>query len=996
MVIARKNKNADAYLCAYIVASEEIEKFMIRSDLQKRLPDYMIPAFIMQIEQIPVTRNGKVNIAALPEVSVHSEKEYEPARNEMEEYAVTVFQEVLGVGKLGISDDFFELGGDSIKAIRVVSKLREYQIQVSIKDIMQYRTVKELCMHLNNRRNDTQCEQGEVTGLVPMHPTQSQFFKWNLEKPQYFTQTMVLKAKEQFDEQILRQTLEALVIHHDMLRAVYRAEKQEILSVDESSLFDLSVFEVSDTESISEVIRETGNYLLNRIDLEHGPMVKTVLYHTKEGDYFMFGIHHLVVDGVSWRILLEDFETVYRMISLNQPVKLPMKTDSYLEWVNVLNEYAKTTEAQDEVKYWKAISEKAQGISVVLDKRERKHVRNHRMVALDQATTEQLLHQAGNAYDSEINDLLLSALVKAMNDVRRQGTVCVELEGHGRESYKERLLDRTVGWFTSIYPVILEYDDNIGTLITETKKTLRVIPHHGAMYGILKETNHLPEVEPEISFNYLGQLDNESKKDGIFEMSGYTVDSIAKENSFGCRIAMNGGISGGCIAFEIDYDTQIDEKMIEQFGDSYITSLKQIINHCVESNSKAHKTILGRTEKPEIEAFDMIPDNTIDEANYQDTNFYETICSYGTRNQSKITKEVTPTMMQNYFFESEPEDICEIKVRVSREHSNLEDIMRAMRTIIKEQACFRMKFDDKSHKFVEYEMDEEFVLPYFDGEEQKEEYFDQLLHIVGQRYEAFGKEKLLSRVFIVSGVEDILIYIAIHHCIWDKMSTQILVSELKEKLEHKSTDLEYTSTKEERMSIRKDEVVDEAFFESFVDCTESFNQNIKEHNFSGKIICQEAYTDDIREKLENKPVAWIMEQCYRKSFVKMESKNIPFMIVYHGRTKNDYRSLGMYLDLLPAIYDTETGEITGGMEFVKDYVRNAYGTRCAELYNQGFKIPMLNMRILFGDTDQERIVEVTPKETKVQSITENEINNWAITFDVNNGAIYYSIPWMEE
>ncbi|WP_432407296.1 amino acid adenylation domain-containing protein [Wukongibacter sp. M2B1] len=603
-VIARENEAGDKALCGYIVAEEVVEIDEIKENIRKELPDYMIPALMMQLESLPVTKNGKLDKRALPEIDMVSKENYVAPKNEIEKAVVSSFKEILGIENIGVKDKFFELGGDSIKAIRVVSKIREEGYELSVKDLMTSGNIENISKKIEEISQESRdlYEQGEISGEVPLTPIQKTFNNWRLEKPNHFNQHMVLKNTH-FDESALRKILDAMVSHHDILRAVYREGKQYILSIEESKGYDMSIYDLTDqlTYEIEDFVYDACNKLQESMDLHQGPLMKIGLFKTKKEDHLFICLHHLVVDGVSWRILLEDLEKGYGKAKGGDKIELPLKTASYKDWAYALEEYSQSKTLKNEYKYWLEVNE-------VIDKGNLKGDTDGEVTdnekfgtekfVLNKEKTKELLYEAGKAYGTEINDLLLTALGEAVRKSTKQTILSVALEGHGRESLEKPIsIDRTVGWFTSIYPVIITTPNNdIEGNIIRVKEMLRRIPNKGIGYGILRSSSEydLSDKKVSICFNYLGDFDhmltNKGKgkldKEDNIEMSEFSGgEANAKENGYDNDLTFNGNISNGQLNFIITYNVEkYSEKLIQKIKENYITSLTNIINHCIDQD----------------------------------------------------------------------------------------------------------------------------------------------------------------------------------------------------------------------------------------------------------------------------------------------------------------------------------------------------------------------------------------------------------------------------
>ncbi|MEF7638781.1 condensation domain-containing protein, partial [Bacillus thuringiensis] len=424
----------------------------------------------------------KLDKRALPEIEMKSDKEYIAPRTETEKVLSEIFSQILDVEHISVKDSFFELGGDSIKAIRIVSKMREAGYDISVKAIMSKHTVEAIAYEAMEAAENNN-EQDEVTGTVVATPIIKTFETWNLNDPSHFNQAMMIPVNLR-EEGSLTKALEALVVHHDMLRAVYRSGTLDILGSKESKLYDFNVYDFNGELNVAEKVEAECTRIQSSIDLENGPLMKVALFRTNLGDYLMMCLHHLVVDGVSWRILLEDFNTAMKQIEEGKEIVFPKKTASYKAWSEALDEYKNSKKLIQEKEYWETVTEELKLGRVECDTHCTGAGYKHIEVTFDRKATKKLLLETGKAFNTEINDVLLSALGMSIRKMKGQTKVAIGLEGHGREEiHKPIEIDRTVGWFTSMYPVIIEGKEEISESIIVTKEMLRNVPNYGIGYG---------------------------------------------------------------------------------------------------------------------------------------------------------------------------------------------------------------------------------------------------------------------------------------------------------------------------------------------------------------------------------------------------------------------------------------------------------------------------------------------------------------------------------
>jgi len=521
-VIAKDDASGDKSLYAYIVpevSEEEISVSAIRDTLAKALPEYMIPVYITQIETIPVTQNGKLDKRALPEIEAKTENEYIAPRNETERILSGVFEEILGIEKISIYDNFLWLGGDSIKAIRVVSKMREAGYDLNVKDVMSLRTIATIG-EITTTAEELSYEQGEVIGEVMVTPIIEAFESWQLEEPHHFNQAMMIKVDGTTEE--VEKIIKVLVSHHDMLRCVY-AEGRLIIQRNEEKRYEYEVYDLREEDNASEMVEQICDEKQRSMNLEKGPLFKCVLFQLMEGNYLFMCLHHLVVDGVSWRILIEDVQSGLKQQKEGEEIKLPKKTASFKEWSEALKEYKDSKKLEKEIEYWRKVENEMKEGRYKGEDLDEEPGYEAITLELTEKETSKLLYESGKAYNTAINDLLLSALGMAIKEVRNQEKVTVMLEGHGREELNKNIkVDRTVGWFTSIYPVIVECCDEVEDSIIRTKEILRKVPNNGIGYGVLSVKNQVGD----ICFNYLGELEGINDTEIVFKVG----KSVSEKN----------------------------------------------------------------------------------------------------------------------------------------------------------------------------------------------------------------------------------------------------------------------------------------------------------------------------------------------------------------------------------------------------------------------------------------------------------------------------------
>ncbi|PZT52935.1 non-ribosomal peptide synthetase, partial [Paenibacillus silvae] len=618
LVIDRMDERGQKYLCGYVVANSDFDLEQLVTHLEAALPSHMVPLRMMRLDQMPLTPNGKIDRKALPvpEGSMRSEAVYTAPRTSAEQALASVWQSVLGLERVGTMDNFFALGGDSIKALQVSSRLLQTGYKLVMKDLFHYPTISALSMRLQTVERTA--SQAEVTGEVVLTPIQRWFFEQNPADIHHSNQAFMQFSKQGFDEEALRQAVRQLMVHHDALRTVYRATEHGYTAwnrgaEENEALFDLEIIDFRGTLDVKNAVEAKASEIQASIDLEHGPLVKLGLFRCDDGDHLLIAIHHLVVDSVSWRILLEDLATGYEQARQGQPIRLPLKTDSFQLWAKQLADYASDSAIESEREHWHNIEQLTYDPLPRDFEQERSMLKDSGLVSVrwTAAETEQLLKQAHLAYHTEMNDLLLAALGLAVQSWSGHERVLVNLEGHGREELFPNVdITRTVGWFTSQFPVVLEpgHADNLGHQVKRVKEGLRRIPNKGIGYGILR---YLAETRgderfvltPEISFNYLGQFDQDYDSSGS-QPSPFSPGSDSSPNAvMDFVLDINGMVSEGMLELNIRYGkTQYKRETVERLGTLLQSSLREIISHCISK------------EKPELTPSDvLLQDITVEE-----------------------------------------------------------------------------------------------------------------------------------------------------------------------------------------------------------------------------------------------------------------------------------------------------------------------------------------------------------------------------------------------
>ena len=591
-VIAIREGSESAYLAAFIVPKLDISVFEIRSYLSELLPHYMIPSIYEFINKIPLNKNGKVDKYVLMESMQVDNVIHENARNDTEIIISGIYQEVLNIVSIGLNDNFYRMGGDSIKAIQVTSKLREMNYHVKVQDILTYPTVSELAMKLKEGTEGAIIPQQKCEGEVGLLPIVSWFFEQNFQNMHHWNQSVFLKFKQPLNVQMLESIFLKIVQHHDSLRLNYDSHSKSLfynqkhwVPTDMVYHYDLSDYNEVEQQSRIELI---GNELKASMNIESSLLFKAGLIDCGSNRlYLLMTAHHLIIDAVSWRILLEDISRLYVQLEDGQALNLPLKTHSIQQWSESVRTF-KENEVMKDLSYWKKeIEYDFSLIPTKLELYEQSVAKKTLSNNLTVEETEILLTSANLVYNTKPQELLLTALVQTVAHFTKKDEIVIELEGHGRENLVSNIdVTRTIGWFTSIYPVHFKWSEQtIDKQIVTIKEKLRNIPGNGISYGILKYlTSLLPHNQNKrIRFNYLGQFEQNMYKN-VFEISdgSLTGEDIAPENDMSSILDVIALVIDKKLQITITYSSKhfVSEE-ITDFSTLFYNNLKLLIDYCI-------------------------------------------------------------------------------------------------------------------------------------------------------------------------------------------------------------------------------------------------------------------------------------------------------------------------------------------------------------------------------------------------------------------------------
>jgi amino acid adenylation domain-containing protein/non-ribosomal peptide synthase protein (TIGR01720 family) len=592
-------------LLAYFVPRQEPAPSTedLHSFLAASLPGPMIPASFVPLPALPLTANGKVDRKALESTDHQrpslSQSFVEPG-TWAERTLAGIWRDVLQLERVGIHDNFFHLGGDSILSIQIVARANRAGLSLEPAQMFQHQTIAALAA-LSGASDAAEAEQGPVTGEVPLTPIQHRFFEQEQTALHHYNQAVLLALRQRVEPDVLERALGGLLEHHDALRLRFTPEARgwRQLGVEPGTHVPMVRFDLTRIPAAARpaAIEAAASTLQGSLDLGRGPLLRAGFFDLgpDEQARLVLIFHHLVVDGVSWRVLLEDLEALCRGEG-GACGLLPPKTSSFKRWAERLAERAGSEEILEELEYWLSEPRRvATPLPIDFD-RGPNSVESARVVhrVLDPEETRVLLHEIPRVYQTQINDILLSALVQACAAWTGRRSLLIDLEGHGRDALAHDAgvdVARTVGWFTAVFPVLLDIAGlaEADEILLAIKEQLRGFPRQGTGYGVLRYLSgderalFLPELpQAELEFNYLGQLDQLFPPSSLFAPAPESSGSPRAASQLRSHLLEVGGnVNGGRLCLSWTYSANRHQRAtIERLADSYFATLRLLLGRC--------------------------------------------------------------------------------------------------------------------------------------------------------------------------------------------------------------------------------------------------------------------------------------------------------------------------------------------------------------------------------------------------------------------------------
>ncbi|HEX6912006.1 MAG TPA: amino acid adenylation domain-containing protein [Longimicrobium sp.] len=606
-VAARDDGRGQQRLVAWVVADGAPDGAELRRHLRERLPEHMVPAVFAPVDALPMTPSGKIDRRALPDPQPAAETAAAPdgsdaPRGAVEEALAALWATALGRPHVGVHDNFFELGGDSILSILVIARAAEQGIRLTPRQMFLHPTIAELAAVVGTAA-PVDAEQGPVTGPAPLTPAQHWYLDAEPVDAHHWNHAVYLALPPGAERAAVEGAMGAVLAHHDALRLRFARQadgwRQRFAEPGGPAPLDVvSLADVADAELDAALLPHAERTQAG-LDLANGPLLRAVLFDlgAHRAPRLLVVVHHLVVDAVSWPILLQDLQSAFTALASGAEPRLPAKTTSFRAWAERLAAHARTPAVLREAEFWQS-SLPASLPALPMDDPSAPDTEEFAArveVALDEAETEALVQGVGAAYGVRVDELLLAGLLSAVRAWGGTDALLVELEGHGREDLFDGVdLSRTVGWFTATYPLHLAAPAGAdpGETLKRVKEQVRAVPGRGMGWGMLRwlgpddvraRLAALPW--PEITFNYLGQSSSgggaSAAEPGAFASAGPapgTTRSPRMQRRE--RISIDAHLHDGRVRMGIFYGGRVFRpETMQRLADAYARALRDLAAH---------------------------------------------------------------------------------------------------------------------------------------------------------------------------------------------------------------------------------------------------------------------------------------------------------------------------------------------------------------------------------------------------------------------------------
>lgn len=627
LVITIKSKEVQE-LAAYFTSDIDYDFTDLRNNLKQHLPEYMIPLYFVRVDKFQLNSNGKIDRKLLPDPlknGLHSVSEFKPPGNLNEEILVKLWEDVLDRENVGITDDYFALGGDSIKAIQLIARLARQKLRLKMDDIFETPTIEVLAKKVTGHH--TVISQEPVTGEFPVTALQKWLFVEHKGNINHFCQAVILSSDELINIELLKTALINVQTHHDELRAIFSYDKSTVVQECMGTDYQLSLIDVDLTgdDNVDQKIEDIASAVSGKMDISSGPLLTSVLIRIGNTSKLLLVVHHLVIDAVSLRILIEDINLSYSMLAKGEKVVFPEKSISFMDFSKACHRYIKSDEIRNEKKYWQSVVN-TKVSQMAYDKEPDRNIfkdMETTTIELSVEETDSILTNANKILNSESIDIFLTALARVLNQ-RNCKKSRILLETHGRDAIKDLDTHRSVGWFTSIFPHIIEVaGENIYKNVKHIREGIKAVPNKGNGYALCRyllddheSVDFDLNPKPVILFNYLGKFDNKENSE-ILTFSKVilngTIDPLMERY---VNIDFEGAIIDNKLFWFISFNSRAFKKeTIEALLKDFRTELINILNYTEQNSSKLslqNNFTYSNLNQPDLERISTICDIEID------------------------------------------------------------------------------------------------------------------------------------------------------------------------------------------------------------------------------------------------------------------------------------------------------------------------------------------------------------------------------------------------
>lgn len=587
------------YLKAYFSSETSLDINEIRKQLIEILPVYMIPRYFYRTEKIPLTRNGKVDLAALKKIS----EQYnfvDKKMNLYDEKALTVLknaiQEVIQKDDVNLYDNYYHIGGDSIQAIQISTKLEIKGYHLSVQDILLYPVIREMLEKIRKVQIETfngKALKNNNTEIMPT-PIMHCFLRQNFDDIGHYNQSILFKIDRNLKFETIHNVIKTVILRHPIFSLNRRKNSQcffyqnKLLEEpDVLKNIDLSKYNSKEQQ---DLINSNINAMDMCFDIEKDLLIKGICFTTGMELYVFLTAHHISIDWVSWLILLEEIHETTNLAILGQQILLPeLNGTTYADWSNMLYQDSLNL-FEKELPFWNKILEAQisyrQYFSVPKDMQ--LEIAYHRvMISKTELTA---LYDSDIQEKSFIEAMFLSALSICLYDYTQKKEIYIMMESHGR-MIKTDMMDvtKTIGWFTSLYPFSYHITDHdLSKMIMQVQQTIQVVPNYGVGYGVLKYIHNLietHEIEYPILFNYLGDFRDSDKLISLTQC-GFPQD-VSQTNRFPFLFDVNIMLKNENVDILFRYDKAIiTNRDIEKFSSLFKKMIISVWEHEMQKQEK--------------------------------------------------------------------------------------------------------------------------------------------------------------------------------------------------------------------------------------------------------------------------------------------------------------------------------------------------------------------------------------------------------------------------